>query len=81
MLVLSRHKDEKIIIGEDIEITVVEVKGDTVKLGISAPGNVKIYRKELYDIIAKANIEAAGLKPVNLDEVAEKLKGRYKTDK
>ena len=81
MLVLSRRKDEKIVIGEDIEITVVEVKGDTVKLGISAPGNVKIFRKELFDIIAKANIEAADQKVIDLDEVAKKLKGRYKTEK
>ena len=74
MLVLSRKKDDRIAIGEDIEITVVEVKGDVVKIGISAPKDVKIYRGELLDAIRKANIEAASQPAPDLDAIARKLK-------
>ena len=60
MLALSRKKDEAIIINDDIEITVIEIKGDQVKLGISAPKSVPIYRKEVYvqkiDVAALNNL-------------------------
>ena len=59
MLALSRKKDEAIIINDDIEITVIEIKGDQVKIGISAPKSVPIYRKEVYMQIQNANKEAA----------------------
>ena len=58
MLALSRKKDEAIIINDDIEITVIEIKGDQVKLGITAPKSVPIYRKEVYVQIKYANKEA-----------------------
>ena len=59
MLALSRKKDEEIIIYDDIEVTVIEIKGDQVKLGISAPKAVPIYRKEVYMQILDSNKEAA----------------------
>jgi carbon storage regulator len=59
MLVLSRRKDETIMIGDDIEITIVDIKGDTVRLGIGAPRNVAVHRKEVYEAIQKENIAAA----------------------
>lgn len=59
MLALSRKKDEAIIINDDIEGTVIEIKGDQVKLGISAPKAVPIYRKEVYMQILDSNKEAA----------------------
>ena len=59
MLALSRKKDEAIIINDDIEITIIEIKGDQVKLGISAPKAVPIYRKEVYMQILDSNKEAA----------------------
>jgi len=59
MLALSRKINESIIIGNDIEITVLEVKGDQVKIGINAPKSVPIYRKELYIQIQESNKEAA----------------------
>lgn len=59
MLALSRKKDEAIIINDDIEITIIEIKGDQVKLGISAPKSVPIYRKEVYAQIFDSNKEAA----------------------
>ena len=59
MLALSRIKDEAVIINDDIEITIIEIKGDQVKIGISAPKSVPIYRKEVYMQIQNANKEAA----------------------
>lgn len=59
MLALSRKKDESIIINDDIEITIIEIKGDQIKLGINAPKSVPIYRKEVYEQIQEANKEAA----------------------
>ena len=58
MLALSRKKGEAIIINNNVEITVIEVTGDQVKLGISAPKTVPIYRKEVYEQIQEANKEA-----------------------
>lgn len=59
MLVLTRKLDESIIIGDNVEIKIVEIKENTVKLGISAPRDVKILRKEIMDEIRKENIEAS----------------------
>lgn len=59
MLALSRKKGEALIINNDIEITVLEVKGEQVKLGISAPKEVPIYRKEVYTQIQESTKEAA----------------------
>ena len=64
MLALSRKKNEAIIINNDIEITVLEVKGDQVKIGISAPKEVPIYRTEVYLQIQEANrasVDADGM--------------------
>ncbi len=64
MLVLTRQRDQTIMIGDDIEITIVDVRGDRVRIGIAAPQSVRVYRKEIYDAIqkdkAKAAKEAAG---------------------
>ena len=59
MLSLSRKKDEAIVINNDIEVTIIEVKGDQVKLGITAPKSVPVYRKEVYLQIQEANRAAA----------------------
>ena len=48
MLVLSRNTDDAIMIGDDVEITVLEIKGHSVKLGVSAPGDVSVHRSEVY---------------------------------
>lgn len=58
MLALSRKKGEAIVINNDIEVTILEVKGDQVKVGIAAPKEVPIYRKEVYIQIQEANKEA-----------------------
>jgi carbon storage regulator len=59
MLVLARRVNEKIIIGDSIEVSIVDIKGDQVKLGIKAPKSVKVYRHEVYDAIQEENRLAA----------------------
>lgn len=59
MLALSRKLNESIVVGNDIEITILEVKGEQVKIGINAPKSVPVYRKELYVQIQESNKEAA----------------------
>ncbi len=53
MLVLSRHRDESIMIGDNIVITVVDVRGDKVRLGIDAPTDIPVHRQEVYDAIQR----------------------------
>lgn len=72
MLALSRKANESIMIGNDIEITVLEVKGEQVKIGIRAPKSVPVYREEVYAQIKEANKEAAS------DAVQENLKNLFK---
>jgi carbon storage regulator len=53
VLVLSRHKDERIVIGDDVVITVVEIRGDKVRLGIEAPKETSVHRQEVYEAIQR----------------------------
>jgi carbon storage regulator len=62
MLVLSRQRDETIMIGDDIEVTVVDIRGDKVRLGISAPKEIAVHRKEVYEAIKRENRAAAEVK-------------------
>jgi carbon storage regulator len=66
MLVLSRQRDETIMIGDDIEITIVDIRGDKVRLGITAPATIPVHRKEVYDAIQRENRAAAGVKMEDL---------------
>jgi carbon storage regulator len=66
MLVLSRQRDETVMIGDDIEVTVIDVRGDKVRLGIRAPRNIPVHRKEVYDAIRRENQSAARLVPSDL---------------
>ena len=72
MLVLSRKKEESVMIGEDVEITIVAVEGDKVRLGIKAPKDVQVHRKEVYQRIAEENIQAAKIPKGMLKELKEK---------
>lgn len=63
MLVLSRQRDQSIIIGDNVVITVVDVRGDKVKLGIQAPKEISVHRQEVYEAIQRENRQAALLKP------------------
>ena len=57
MLVLSRQRDESIMIGDDVEIIIVDVRGDKVRLGITAPKNIPVHRREIYDAIQREKTE------------------------
>ena len=72
MLALSRKANESIMIGNDIEITILEVKGEQVKIGINAPKSVPVYREEVYEQIRESNKEAA------YDVVQENMKNLFK---
>jgi carbon storage regulator len=79
MLVLSRQRDETIVIGDDIEITVVDIRGEKVRLGINAPAHVAVHRKEVYEAI-KREKQAAAVKngdqstDVHVDSLAQRKK-------
>ena len=60
MLVLSRQRDESIIIGDNIVITVVDIRGDKVRLGINAPTEIPVHRQEVYEAIQRENQRAGG---------------------
>lgn len=69
MLILSRKKEESIIIDDNIEIMVVHIDEDKVKLGIKAPRDIEIHRKEIYEEIQKSNKEAANTKEVDFNKL------------
>ncbi len=75
MLVLSRKSGESIVIGNDITITVVEFRGDQVRLGIDAPRSVPVYREELYAEVSRQNREAAGVDVSDLEGLPTKRPG------
>lgn len=76
MLILTRKQGEGIIIGDDIRITVVDVKGGGIRLGIEAPPEKKIYRQEVYDRIRRENMEATQWNLADLNDLTSSLAGR-----
>src|SRR6201981_2183369 len=74
MLVLSRQRDETIMIGDDIEITIVDIRGDKVRLGITAPATIPVHRKEVYEAIQRENREAARVK---MEDLPNMPKGQH----
>ena len=65
MLVLSRHRDESIMIGDEIVITVVDIRGDKVRLGIDAPQNVPVHRQEVYEAIQRERAQESSARTEN----------------
>ncbi len=59
MLILSRKAGESVMIGDDIELSIIELRGDQVKIGVQAPRSVKVYRREVFDLIQEENKAAA----------------------
>jgi carbon storage regulator len=76
MLVLSRHRDESIMIGDDIVITIVDIRGDKVRLGIDAPSDIPVHRQEVYDAIQRENRKATQLKPGDTRDLGNASPGR-----
>lgn len=71
MLVLSRQRNQSIVIGENIIITVVDIRGDKVRLGIEAPSEIPVHRKEVYEAIKRENLRAAQLDPADTQHLPE----------
>ncbi|MGE5418123.1 MAG: carbon storage regulator CsrA [Acidobacteriota bacterium] len=73
MLVLTRKKNESLMIGEDIEIVIVDIQGDRVRIGINAPKKLPVHRKEVYEEIIEAN-RAAQVQVQGLEELLKAMK-------
>ena len=80
MLVLSRQRDESIMIGDDVEITIVDVRGDKVRLGITAPKSIPVHRREVYDAIQREKAAAAEKAAAEEKDSTAKTDSDEKTD-
>jgi len=80
MLVLSRKKGESIVIQDQIELTILSVDGDTVKVGITAPKHVDIFRKEVYLSIQETNRESVGPQQTDLNALIHRLRNVNKNE-
>lgn len=69
MLVLTRKLQQSIMIGEDIEIVLLEIRGETVRIGVRAPKEVAVHRKEVFDMIREENAAAAAVRPEDLPTI------------
>jgi carbon storage regulator len=72
MLVLTRKKEQTIVINDNIEITIIDIQGDQVRIGINAPRSVSIFRKEIFLEIQEENKKAAEVKNISLDGLLKK---------
>ncbi|PKK92000.1 MAG: carbon storage regulator [Candidatus Wallbacteria bacterium HGW-Wallbacteria-1] len=78
MLVLTRKLNQSIMVGDEIEIKIIEIKHGQVKIGVTAPRNVKVHRSEVYEEIQKENLRASQAKPENLGKLSDLLKNSMK---
>ena len=81
MLVLTRKKGQSLMIGHDIELSIIDIQGDQVRIGINAPKSVTIHRKEIYEEIRKENLSAVVGKETNIKVLNEKFKKKDGTEK
>ncbi len=72
MLVLSRHRDESIMIGDNIVLTIVDIRGDKVRLGIEAPQDIPVHRQEVYEAIQRENRKANQVTPAETRDLRSK---------
>lgn len=71
MLVLSRHRDESIMIGDEIVVTIVDIRGDKVRLGIDAPQDIPVHRQEVYEAIQRENRKASQVQPKETRDIGK----------
>jgi carbon storage regulator len=76
VLVFTRKLNQAVIIGDGIEIRVLRVGRDGVRIGVTAPPEVRVHRKEIYELVGAANISAASTRPAPVERVAERLRSR-----
>jgi carbon storage regulator len=69
MLVLSRQRDDSIMIGDTIVVTIVDIRGDKVRLGINAPSEIPVHRQEVYEAIQRENLRASQLQPGDTQDI------------
>ncbi len=77
MLILTRKINQKLIINDNIEIVILESYKNSVKIGVSAPSNVQIYREEIYNEIKKSNKQAIGIDVDSISEIMPKQQGSF----
>ncbi len=70
MLVLSRQRDESIIIGDNIVVTIVDIRGDKVRLGIDAPTEIPVHRREVFEAIQRENMQASRMQPRDVGDLS-----------
>jgi carbon storage regulator len=71
MLVLSRQRDESIMIGDKVVITIVDIRGDKVRLGIEAPTEIPVHRREVFEAIQRENLQASRMQPKDVGELRQ----------
>lgn len=76
MLVLSRQRDESIMIGDKVVVTIVDIRGDKVRLGIEAPEEIPVHRQEVYEAIRRENSRSGQVDPHDMQQLARGEKGR-----
>jgi carbon storage regulator len=80
MLILTRKSGEGIVIGDDVKITVVEVRGNSIRIGIEAPNDKKIHRLEVYERIKEENREATQWQPSDLDSLTQLMNSQFRKE-